>query len=264
MKKIGLIGLIVAVGLIGNAKAQFGDYGLRLGLGHATIDDDMTTKSGLLGVGVGGYINYNFTGTVLEEFFYLQSGISFNRRGNSFEEVLETGTNIMIREGYIHAWYAQIPVLVGVHFELPVREVGHTVGFFIGPAVNIGLFGPYNERKVTPFVSAPEDNYDLRVHGTAADRDVFSHLKRFDISALLGLTYERGDLTFTAYLDHGFLATSTGVDVLRVLENAQNSANTAAGNGNGNVKEINVNIPNGNNVAYMFAVSYKLGTLGKH
>ena len=242
------------------ARAQFGDYGVRVGLGHATIDDDMTTKSGLLGVGLGGYVNYNFTGTVLEEFFYLQSGISFNRRGCSFEEVLETGTNIMIREGYIHAWYAQIPVLACVHFELPVREVGHTVGFFIGPAVNIGLLGPYNERKVTPFVSSPEANYDLRVHGTAADRDVFSHINRLDISAMLGLTYERGPFTFTAYLDRGLLATSTGVDVLRVLQNAQSSASSRANN-SGNQSEINVNIPNGNNVAYMFAVGYKLGNI---
>ena len=249
------------MGLMGNmTQAQFGDYGLRVGLGKATIDDDMTTKSGLLGVGLGGYINYNFTGTVLEEFFYLQSGLSFNRRGSSFEEVLETGTNIMIREGYIHAWYAQIPVLACVHFELPIREVGHTVGFFVGPAVSIGLFGPYSERKVTPFVSAPEANYDLSIHGTASDRDVFSHINRFDVSAMLGLTYERGPFTFTAYLDRGLLATSTGVDVLRVLENAQNSANNS-GNGNNNATEIDINIPNGNNVAYMFAVSYKLGNI---
>ena len=258
MKKIGLIGLIL-IGFIGNLQAQFGDYGVRVGLGHATIDDDMTTKSGLLGVGLGGYINYNFTNTVLEEFFHLQSGISFNRRGSSFEEPLETGTNIMIREGYIHAWYAQIPVLACVHFELPIREVGHNVGFFIGPAINIGLFGPYNERKVTPFVSSLDANYDLRVNGTAADRDVFNHLKRFDISALLGLTYERGNFTFSAYLDHGFLATSTGVDVLRVLEN-NNSTNTGTTENN---KEIDINIPNGNNVAYMFAVSYKFGILSK-
>ncbi len=235
-----------------SASAQFGDYGLRIGLGHATIDDDMTTKNGIMGVGIGGYINFNFTNTVLEEFFYLQSGLSFNRRGNNFEEVLETGTNIMIREGYIHAWYAQIPVLACVHFELPIREVGHTVGFFIGPAVNIGIFGPYNERKVTPFVSSLDANYDLRVHGTAADRDVFSHLNRFDVSAMLGLTYEHGPLTISAYLDHGFLATSTGEDVLRILENSTNSSNDT---------DINVSIPNGSNVAYMFSLSYKLGKI---
>lgn len=256
MKKILLLGLMSLMGIMGsNAYAQFGDYGLRVGLGYATIDDDMTTKSGILGAGIGGYINFNFKNTVLEEFFYLQSGLSFNRRGNSFEQVNQTGTNIIFREGYIHAWYAQIPILACVHFELPVREVGHTVGFFLGPAFSVGLFGPYNERKITPFVSAPEANYDLRVHGTAADRDVFSHLGRFDISILLGLSYERGPFTFTAYLDRGLLATSTGIDVLRVLENAQNSAN------NSNATEINVEIPNGNNVAYMFSVGYKLGNI---
>ena len=260
---MGLMGLMGS-----NAHAQFGDYGVRIGLGHATIDDDMTTKSGLMGAGIGGYINYNFTGTVLEEFFYLQSGLSFNRRGCSFEEILENGTNIMIREGYIHSWYAQIPVLACIHFELPVREVGHTVGFFLGPAVSIGVFGPYSERKVTPFVSALDANYDLRIHGTAADRDVFSHLNRIDINALLGLTYERGDFTFSAYIDRGLLATSTGVDVLRVLENSNSNSSNTDGTGNSNNnsnnnKEINVNIPNGNNVAYMFAVSYKLGKIIK-
>lgn len=257
MKKIVILGLLGLMCLIGNmARAQFGDYGVRFGLGHSTIEDDITTESGLLGVGIGGYINYHFTGTVFEEFFYLQSGININRRGCSFLDVFENG--MTYREGYIHAWYAQIPILVGVHFELPIREVGHTVGFFLGPAFNIGLFGPYSERKITPFVSAPEANYDLRVNGTAADRDVFSHINRFDLSAMLGLTYERGPLTYSVFIDRGLLATSTGVDVLRVLENNLNSSNN-----NNNGQEINVNIPNGNNLSYMFAVSYKLGSLTK-
>ena len=75
------------------------------------------------------------------------------------------------------------------------------------------------------------------------------------ISAILGLSYEYRDFTITAYLDHGFLATSTGIDVLRVLENAQNSAN------NSNAREINVKIPNGTNVAYMLSVAYRIGSL---
>lgn len=252
MKKIGLIGLIVLIGLIGNVQAQFGDYGVRFGLGPATIDDDITTKSGILGVVAGGYINYTFTATesAIADILYLQSGLNLIRRGNVFEEVLENGTNLMHREGYIHAWYAQIPILACIHFELPIRQAGHTVGFFLGPTIGIGLFGPYSERVVTPFVSALEANYDLDIHGTASDRAVFNHLNRFDFSTLLGLTYEREPFTASVYLDRGFLATSTGEDVLRIMERNQT-----------NNEEINVKIPNGNNVAYMFCLSYKLGNL---
>jgi hypothetical protein len=258
MKKILLIGLIGLMGLIDNqAQAQFGDYGVKIGLGHATIDDDLTTKSGILGASIGGYINYTFheSQSMLAEVFYLQSGINFIRRGNNFEEIFDNGTTIMIREGSIHAWYAQIPILACIHLEMPIRQAGHTIGFFMGPAVGIGLTGVYNERKVSPYVSSLESNYDLRIHGTAKDRDPFSHLNRLDVSAILGLSYEYRDFTITAYLDHGFLATSTGIDVLRVLENAQNSAN------NSNAREINVKIPNGTNVAYMLSVAYRIGSL---
>lgn len=254
MKRIGLIVLLGLIGLMGNVQAQFGDYGVKVGIGHATIDDDLTTKSGILGASVGGYINYTFheSESMLAEVFYLQSGLNLIRRGSNFEEVMETGTNLMIREGYIHAWYAQIPILACVHLEMPIRQAGHSIGFFLGPAIGIGITGVYNERKVSPFVSAYDANYDLCINGTAKDRDPFSHLNRLDVSAILGLSYEYKDLTITAYLDHGFLATSTGVDVLRILEREQ-TGNT----------EINVRIPNGTNVAYMVSVAYRLGSLNK-
>ncbi len=251
MKKILIFSLIGLMAMMSNMTcAQFGDYGVRIGLGYATIDDDMTTKSGILGTSLGGYINYNFDNTILEEVLYLQSGVNFIRRGCNFEEVNQTGTNLMIRNGSIHAWYMQIPILVGVHFELPVREVGHTVGFFLGPTVSVGLFGPYEERKVTPFVSSPDANYDLSIHGSSSDRNAFSHINRIDVSALLGLSYEHGDFTFTAYLDHGFIATSTGVDVIRLMERTIT-----------NNEDIKVKIPNGSNMAYMFSVAYRLGSI---
>lgn len=241
------------MGIMG-ARAQFGDYGVKLGLGPATIDDDLTTKSGILGASVGGYLNYTFheSESMLAEVFYLQTGLNFIRRGNNFEEVMENGTNITLREGYIHAWYAQIPILACVHLEMPIRQAGHSIGFFMGPAVGIGLTGVYSERKISPYVSSLESNYDLRIHGTAKDRDPFSHLNRLDVSAILGLSYEYRDLTVTAYLDHGFMATSTGEDVLRIIERLQ-TGNT----------DINVRIPNGTNVAYMISVAYRLGTFSK-
>lgn len=234
--------------------AQFGDYGVKIGLGHATIDDDLTTKSGILGASVGGYINYTFheSESMLAEVFYLQSGLNLIRRGNNFEEVLETGTNLMIREGYIHAWYAQIPILACMHLEMPIRQAGHSLGFFMGPAVSIGITGVYNERKVSPYVSSLDANYDLRINGTAHDRDPFSHLNRIDISAILGISYEYKNMTATAYLDHGFMATSTGVDVLRLLEQQQTGDT-----------DIRVKIPNGTNIAYMLSIAYRLGSLSR-
>ena len=254
MKKIGFIVLIGLIGLMGSAQAQFGDYGVKVGLGHATIDDDLTTKSGILGVTIGGYINYTFleSESMLAEVFYLQTGLNLNRRGNTFEEVMENGNNLTIREGYIHAWYAQIPILACVHLEMPIRQAGHTLGFFLGPAIGVGITGRYSERKVSPYVSSLDANYDLRVNGTAKDRDPFSHLNRLDVSAILGLSYEYRDFTITAYLDHGFLATSTGDDVLRIIERME-TGNT----------DINVRIPNGTNVAYMISVAYRLGSLNK-
>lgn len=254
MKKIFLLGLILTGMMGGMAHAQFSDYGIKVALGHATIDDDLTTKSGILGATIGGYVNYTFheSESMLAEVFYLQTGLNLNRRGNRFEEVLENGTNIMIREGYIHAWYAQIPILACVHLEMPIRQAGHTLGFFLGPAVGFGLTGSYSERKVSPYVSSLESNYDLRIHGTAKDRDPFSHLHRLDVSAILGLSYEYRDLTVTAYLDHGFLATSTGYDVLRIIERLQTGDT-----------DINVRIPNGTNVAFMVSVAYRLGSFNK-
>ncbi len=237
-----------------SANAQFGDYGVKVGIGPATIDDDLTTKSSIFGATIGGYINYTFheSESMLAEVFYLQSGLNLIRRGNNFEEVMENGTNLTLREGYIHAWYAQIPILACVHLEMPIRQAGHSIGFFMGPAIGIGITGIYNERKISPYVSSPEANYDLRIHGTAKERDPFSHLNRLDVSAILGLSYEYRDITVTAYLDPGFLATSTGEDVLRIIERQQTGHT-----------DINVRIPNGTNVAYMLSVAYRLGSFNK-
>ena len=58
--------------------------------------------------------------------------------------------------------------------------------------------------------------------------------------------------SMSLYIDRGFLATSEGVDVLRIIENNQ-----------GNSSKVDVNIPNGHNVAYMLSLCYKLGNFNK-
>ena len=255
MKRIGLIVLLGLIGLMGNVQAQFGDYGVKVGLGWSSLEDDLATDSPVLSASIGGYINYTFaeSESVLAEIFYLQSGLNIVRKGSNFAEHRENGNNIMARTGYYHPWYAQIPILACVHFELPIRQEGHSVNAFLGPAVSIGLFGGYGDRMITPGVPLPSANYDVNFNGSAADRAVFNHIKRIDVSAIAGLSYEYGDFTVSLYVDRGFIPTSSGVDILRIIETQQGGGSTTS--------DVNVKIPNGYNMSYMLSVSYRLGKI---
>lgn len=235
------------IGLIGNTAHAQWSFGVKGALGVATISDDLSTHSPIVGASVGGFATLEFhqSQSVLAEIFYLQTGLNLNRRGSNFETVLENGNQLVHRKGYYHAYYAQIPVLAGVHMELPVRKEGHVVGVFIGPALSVGVFGRCKDRMVTPGVSSHSANYDLDVTGTAKDRAVFNHLNRIDVSAIVGLSYEYRNLSFSLYIDHGFLATSKEDDLLRIIENSSSGSN------------INTRIPNGNNNAFMAGVGYK-------
>lgn len=261
MKKIFVLGLIGLLGFIGpmgkKAHAQFDDYGVKFAIGTATLADDLGSKGPILGANVGGYINFTFkhSPTALAEIFYLQTGLNLVRRGNRFEEVYEHDNTLAYREGYHHAYYVQLPILAGVHIELPVREPGHVVGLYLGPAVSFGLFGRYADRMITPGYTSRQANYDVNFSGTSADRALFNHINRLDVSAILGLSYEHGPYTFSLFVDHGFLAVSEGVDVLTTILNNL---------GGGAISTANVtNIPDGNNNAIMFSVAYKLGSLTK-
>ncbi len=230
-------------------QAQSFTYGVRAGLGLATMKDDLSTKSPLLGVNVGGYVSYHFTETesMLAELFYLQTGLNLTRRGCDYRNVFEKSTDLSIQTGYYHAWYLQLPLLVGFRYELPVRQAGHVLGVFAGPAVSYGLFGSYGERMVHPGSPDRNTNYDIAVDGTKADQRVFNHLNRFDLSAIVGISYEREKFTFSFHIDYGFLATSESDDILRIIE----------GSAEGN--PVFAQIPNGHNTAYMFSVAYQLG-----
>ena len=249
MKKIFILALIGLFGITG-VRAQFADYGVRAGLGLATISDDLSTKSPILGATVGGYINYTFRNTqsVVGQFLYLQSGLNLNRRGSNFHEVLENENTLSVRDGYYHAYYLQLPILVGFHMELPIRSPGHLVGVFVGPTVNVGLFGRCKDRVVSPGNPAVTANYDYDINGTAKDRAVFNHLKRLDVGVMVGLSYEYGPWNATLYFDHGFLATSTEPDILRII--TQNM---------GGDKGLSTEAPNGYNTAVMISVGYALG-----
>ena len=230
-----------------SARAQW-QFGAKAGLGYATITDDLSTKSPILGATVGGFANLTFakSQSMLAEIFYLQTGLNLNRRGSNFQVVMERDNTLSIREGYYHAYYAQIPILACVHMELPIRKAGHIVGVYLGPTINIGLFGRCKDRLVSPGISSYTGNYDLDIHGSAHDRAVFSHLKRFDLSAIVGASYEYKNYVVNLYVDYGFLPTSEETDIIRVIENSSNSGSN-----------IKIEIPNGYNIAYMLSVGYK-------
>lgn len=236
------------MGLMGimGAHAQI-DLGARASLGIATISDDLSTKSPVFGAGVGGYMNINFTNSesVAGQFLYLQTGLNLNRRGCNFHEVLENENTMSVRDGYYHAYYLQLPILVGFHMELPIRSSGHVVGIVAGPAVSFGLFGRCKDRIVSPGNPSPAANYDYDVDGTAKDRSAFNHMRRLDVSVIAGLTYEWGPLSAMLYVDHGFVATTTEPDILRII-----TQNISGSDG------ISTEIPKGFNTAVMIGVGY--------
>ena len=252
MKKILFIAALVSIFnfQFSTCRAQW-QFGAKAGLGYATITDDLSTKSPILGATVGGFANLTFaqSESMLAEIFYMQTGLNLNRRGSNYQVVLERDNTLSIRNGFYHAYYAQIPFLFCVHMELPIRKAGHVVGVYLGPAFSIGLFGRCKDRLVSPGISSYTGNYDLDIHGTAHDRAVFNHLKRFDLSGIVGLSYEYKQWVMNLYVDYGFLPTSNETDIIRVIENSSSS------NSSNNVR---VDIPNGYNTAYMFSVGYKL------
>ena len=249
MKKILFIAALVSIFnfQFSTCRAQW-QFGAKAGLGYATITDDLSTKSPILGATVGGFANLTFakSQSMLAEIFYLQTGLNLNRRGSNFQVVMERDNTLSIREGYYHAYYAQIPILACVHMELPIRKAGHIVGVYLGPTINVGIFGRCKDRLVSPGISSYTGNYDLDIHGSAHDRAVFSHLKRFDLSAIVGASYEYKNYVVNLYVDYGFLPTSEETDIIRVIENSSNSGSN-----------IKIEIPNGYNIAYMLTVGYK-------
>lgn len=257
MKKITLLGLLFALVLsVPHANAQFSDYGIRISMGPTNVSDNLSSQQPILGAGVGAYINYTFaqSKSVIAEIFYLQTGLNFNRRGHDFREVFEQNTNLRLSEGYCHALYVQLPILAGVHFELPVRHPDHIVGLFLGPTVSCGITGTYNERMLTPGNSDRSINYDLGRYGTPEQREAFNHINRLDVGAIIGISYQYHRFTLSLYLDHGFMPVAKDIDPLRVIDN---NLTTSQDN------KVSDEITAGNNSACLISLSYSLGSFLK-
>ena len=230
-----LIGLALMAVMATTAQAQFLNYGVRAGVGFATHVDDLADNSPILAANVGGFVSFGFTQSesLLAENFCLQTGLNLIRRGSKFQEVLETPMSI--REGKYDALYAQIPILATVRYELPIRQPGHFGLLSVGPAVNIGLIGKYQDRKFTRGLPQRDQNYIF-------DLPAFDVMNRLDISFLFGVGYEYEDLSVMLQLDYGFMAVTDSPDVLKRIAD-ENS---------------NAIVPLGNNIALLLTIGYQI------
>lgn len=230
-----LIGLALMALMATTAQAQFLNYGVRAGVGFATHVDDLADNSPILAANLGGFVSFGFTQSesLLAENFCLQTGLNLIRRGSKFQEVLET--SMSIREGKYDALYAQIPILATVRYELPIRQPGHFGLLSVGPAVNFGLIGNYQDRKFTRGLPQRDQNYIV-------DLPAFDVMKRLDISFLFGVGYEYEDLSVMLQLDYGFMAVTESPDVLKRIAD-ENS---------------NAIVPLGNNIALLLTIGYQI------
>jgi len=223
------------------ARAQFLNYGFRAGTGMSVFVDDISQNSPIMAFNLGGFVNFGFTGgqSLLAENFMLQTGLNVVCRGSRFSDVLEKGLSISIDEGYYKAWYVQLPILATVHYELLIRDPGHYVLFQVGPAVSYGILGQYHERKISPFM--PQTTWNYEDNGDAFTNE-HNPLNRLDVGAIIGVGYERHDLSVMLHLDYGFMAVSKSKDILK----------------QGDGDDSKAYVPGGNNMALVLTVGYQI------
>ena len=261
MRKIFTI-LAFAILLQVSANAQFVRYGGRVGFGASYISDDLLTHSPILGFNIGGYADYMFTDmkNPWADNIYLQVGFNIIRRGSTFQQVFVNEPR-SIRQGYYHNWYAQIPVLFGFKYEIPQLPAENFVNFYIGPTLNVGIFGRLWDRQVTPGTPQTSINYDTYITGDKFSRRSFRHMRRFDVGVIVGVGYQWHNLTFDLHLDHGFIALMKKDDVLNSMEINQTGGTVTNTDESGHTTETTIRNRNsytGTNQAIMFSVGYQL------
>lgn len=241
MKKI--IFLITFASLtVFTAQAQISSFGLHLGGGLSRLSDDIISNGCTMGAAVGAFVTYDFSNahSVIANHFYLQSGLNMVRRGGHDKGVFVVADGVSLtRKGSVEAWYLQLPVLASFRWELPIRHAGHYITACIGPAVSYGLFGSYDFDQN----DSGQENSSMNIH--INDDKAFDHIKRFDVSVLMGIGYQYRNWFARVYMDYGFLAIDEGEDILRQLENTQTGSNKSTA------------IPNANVVSYLLMVGYQ-------
>ena len=234
-----IIALMLVVAFAGAAKAQFSYVGFRVAGGIATLQDDLTEKTPILGASAGIYVNYDFSRlrSVMSQIFYLQSGVNLTRRGGTYYEKFAVGEKISSEhEVTMDAWYVQVPLLANFRFELPAKTRRQYVRLFVGPAISVGVFGSYNDMQTTPRLPQREVNHKIR------NAAAFDYMNRIDADLMVGIGYEYNRFTISFYVDHGFLSSVDERDVLRTIENQGNEVTHGGCN----------------MTAYMLSASYRL------
>lgn len=236
------------------AQAQFTRFGAKLGFGPSYVSDELLTKSPILGANLGGYVDYMFSEmkNPWADNIYLEFGLNIVRRGSNVEQVFPD--MLSVRQSYYHNYFAQIPVLFGFKYEIPQLPADNYASFYLGPAVSVGLFGRYWDRHVSPGYPQTNWNYDTYVTEGRDARRSFKHMRRVDVSVILGVAYQWHNFTFDLHLDHGFVPLFLRDDVLVNLQQQQNGK---ADNGQTEqVKDRNAYL--GTNQAIIFSIGYQL------
>ena len=248
MKRNLLVGVFLVLSFF-SGKAQFVRYGGRFGVGASYVGDDLLVRSPIMGVNLGGYVDYVFSNwqNPWAENVYLQTGLNIVRRGTNFRQEFES----MKSKGYFHNWYAQIPVLAGFKYEIPQLPAENYISFYVGPAINVGVFGRYWDRHVSPGLPQPSINYDTYRTMDKDARRSFKHIRRIDVSVIFGVTYQWHNFTFDLFMDHGFVPIKRVDDVLHPFDVPDED-------GNPNMEEKGSNAYTGVNNAIILSVGYQL------
>lgn len=241
MKKTFFL-LAILAALVPAGRAQFLNYGFRAGTGMGVYVDDISKNSPIMAFNLGAFVNFGFTNgqSLMAENFLLQTGLNVVCRGSRFSDVLEKGLSLSVDEGYYKAWYVQLPILATVRYELLIRDPGHFILFQVGPAVSYGIIGQYHESKISPYM--PQRTWNYEDNGDAFSNE-HNPLNRLDVGAIIGVGYERHDLSVMLHLDYGFLAVSKEDDILKQSLNSENK---------------NAVVPGGNNLALILSVGYQI------
>lgn len=240
--------MLFSAALCSGAVAQFTHLDIHAGIGYGKMVDNLISKGGVLSCEVGAYTNLGIKNahSVVADNLYFQMGVNLKLRGGAFSEEHTVGGYLSQREGSYKAWYAQIPFLVNYRFELPVRQPNHYVRAFLGPAFSVGLFGTYNDRKVSPYQPQRSMNYEIK------NDPVFNYMNRLDVNMLFGVGYEYDLLALSLYVDYGFLSIHNETDMIRFMETAYSSMELPSGTDTKNL------IPGGNLLSFYLTLSYRL------
>ena len=246
MKRIILTATLLLFASL-SVQAQWARYGFRVGAGASHIFDDISSVSPVFGAGAGIFVDYGFENAKISwnTNLYLQFGLNFRRSGGNLQELINEDNNLTIRESYYHTYYAQIPILLGFKYEIPIRRAGHYINVLFGPAFSAGLYGKYRNRQVSPYNPHSNANYDNYSADNYAARDAFKYIRRFDADAIVSIGYHYRQYMIDFIFDFGFVPISPEDDALHIIER----------NVTGDEK-MNITVPGGNNMTYMLSFGY--------